>query len=118
MKIIILLTCGIFSIIVYIRTKKEVEKAKRIKGNIEIPNYDYEYYSAVPTELDVLFAAALFHCKDYKKRDLIKDTFPAILFSLVRKGFLRIENDTISVTQSTKTILTDAELEAYNMSFI
>ena len=56
------------------------------------PVYDYEHYREIPSDLDPKFAAALVFCKDKKKAN-DADVYSALLLSLVRKGYLAIEDN-------------------------
>ena len=54
------------------------------------PEYDYDQYREIPDDLDPKFAAALAFCKG-KKKPNDADVYSALLLSLVRKGYLGIE---------------------------
>ena len=83
---------------------QRVLSAKDIYKNIyksknDTSKNEYDYYTTIPEKLDLHVASGLFHCKD-TNTDPIDYSFPAILISLSKKGFVDIQQDQITRTKA------------------
>lgn len=92
-KIIVFSLCLIASIIIVYYT---LTKDKRIKQKYIFykPNYDIDYSGTIPNDLDPYFAAQLIFCKKQRRlKKVHNDKYTAMLLSLIRKGYVKIENN-------------------------
>ena len=89
-KIILLIGAIIISPFIILNTKNKIKKLKE-KHNLNSPEFDYEYFREIPSDLDPIFASELVFMKnpfdDNKEK---KEEYAAVLLSLVRKKYVTI----------------------------
>ena len=98
-KITIFVLCIVGSFGVLIYTKYTLSKGVKGEGAMTKPKYDYDYYATVPEKIDYHIASGIFNCKNIFNSNPIELSFPAILLSLANKGFIKIEDDTLTRLQ-------------------
>ncbi len=74
---------------IYLKAKGNDEKV-RTTNTFYKPEFDFEYFREIPSDLDPVFASHLVFCKDKEQKE-IEDEYGAIILSLVRKKYIRIE---------------------------
>ena len=105
----------IASIALIIVTPYIMESLKRKRGNVYKSDFDYQYYSTVPSELDPLFACAFTKCKDTKPFSL-SDGFAAVFASLIQKNIIEFEpvKGKIRINTLDKSNLYESEVAVLN----
>ena len=89
-KIILLSVAIILSIFVIIVTKKKYSDLKKKYPTLK-PEYNYDIYKSIPSDLDPMFASELVFINDPFNSDAEKgEEYAAILLSLVRKKYITI----------------------------
>lgn len=88
-KLIILLICSAFAVLVIIYDIKKDKKIKE-KHIFYKPTMQIKYFRDIPSNLDPIFASTLVFCKN-KSRKTDSDGYSSIMLNLVRKGYIELE---------------------------
>lgn len=106
-KFLLFLISIIGAYIIVTRTKKQFENTKEI-FNLYEPEFDYEYFRDIPSDLDPIFASELVFMKDpFNENREKKEEYAAILLSLVRKKYVNVSKiDTFKDWEPKNTLIT------------
>jgi len=95
-KTILLITSIIVAILLIDNARQKYRNVKE-KYNLYEPEADYEYFREIPSDLDPIFASELVFMKDpFDENKEKQEEYAAILLSLVRKQYVRLEKDDTS----------------------